>query len=89
MTPALIRLEAARMRQRADALTRLARWMDSKEGSVPSRVLELSRDGVDAGTIGAIMGLQKTHVETIRAALRRRGKLGGQERKRFVTGIAQ
>lgn len=86
MTPAQIRLEAARLRQRADALIRLAKWLETDQGTPRERVLALSGDGVDAGTIAAILGLTRGHIDNIKAGLRQRGSLVRRGPKRFVAG---
>lgn len=75
MTPALIRLEAARMRQRADALVRLARWIEAQDNGVQTRVLDLSQRGVDAATISKSLQLSKGYVINLRTSFHKSGML--------------
>lgn len=89
MTPAQIRLEAARMRQRADAMMRLAKWIEDRNGTSRERVQAMAGDGVDAGTIAAILGLSRHHIDNIKTDLRQRGKMRWRERKPFVAGGVQ
>lgn len=75
MTAPELRLEAARMRQRADAMLRLAKWVEDHDGGLQTRVLDLSQRGIDAATISASLQLSKGYVTNLRTSFRKQGVL--------------